>query len=326
MRLISLFLFSSIALAQTPTPIPQPPQIVISQDEFNFGKVAEGSVVEHIYTIKNTGGVPLTFSKVFTACGCTTADIPPAGILTGAEAPIKLTFDSLGFNGPVEKSARLYTNDPKTPFLDIKLKGEVEALVSSVPQRLFWGDIKELHRIKPKQIVITPANGVKIIDISQPESIFKLSNCTEGNGSKNCSVTITEDEKAPGDYRDKISVTYEKKGEQGKKIIPLQAKILEDIQTEPKAVVFGVVPKNSGQITKTIKLYSTNEKDFDISKIDINTDQVTVSYDKQSSGNYIVSFKVDSASLISDIKEQAVVRIKDRSDPVLLTVIAATEP
>lgn len=90
--------------------------IVLSQSNFDFGKVKKGDKVEHVYDITNTGKNPLVISEVKPGCGCTVPDFTKEPILPGQKGKITLHFDSSNFDGNVNKYADVFANVEKAPI------------------------------------------------------------------------------------------------------------------------------------------------------------------------------------------------------------------
>lgn len=98
------------------------PKIVISQDFFDFKQVGATEVVEHEFVIANEGDAPLTISRAFTTCACTTADFTATIIPPGKIAIVTLTFDA-GFHDArgqtVRRGVIIESNDPANPQMEI---------------------------------------------------------------------------------------------------------------------------------------------------------------------------------------------------------------
>jgi len=71
----------------------RPPQISLSEEEWDFGKVKEDERPIHIFTIKNVGGEELIINRVRAACGCTATMLSSDHILPGKSAELKTTFN-----------------------------------------------------------------------------------------------------------------------------------------------------------------------------------------------------------------------------------------
>ena len=73
------------------------PEISIPESFYDFRGVSAKAVVNHKFIIRNTGEAPLTISRAYTTCGCTTADISARVIPPGKLAVVSVRFDA-GFH------------------------------------------------------------------------------------------------------------------------------------------------------------------------------------------------------------------------------------
>jgi hypothetical protein len=100
-------------------------RIRFDQEEFDFGSVQIGTIVEHDFTFTNTGKVGLSILNARSSCGCTVPEWPKEVIPPGQSAAIKAKFNTEGRPGEQRKlimvTANTYPNETK-----ILLKGNVE--------------------------------------------------------------------------------------------------------------------------------------------------------------------------------------------------------
>ena len=82
----------------------------LPSSSFDFGTVEEGSIVEHEFTIMNTGKSPLIITQVKGTCYCTAADWTKTPILPNEKGSVKLIFDTKGKSGKVGSSVNIYSN------------------------------------------------------------------------------------------------------------------------------------------------------------------------------------------------------------------------
>ena len=95
------------------------PAVELETQQFDFGDVVNGLVVEKDLTIRNTGKADLVVETVTTTCGCTTASLDRMTISAGESAILHIEFDS-GAHGPdltgqVMRQVILVSNDPQNP-------------------------------------------------------------------------------------------------------------------------------------------------------------------------------------------------------------------
>ncbi len=92
------------------------PKLVIPQDTWDFGRVGPTEVVSHTFVLKNEGEAPLTIARIYTTCGCTTAELTARVIPPGKVALLRLIFDA-GYHDVrgqrVRRGVIIESNDPR---------------------------------------------------------------------------------------------------------------------------------------------------------------------------------------------------------------------
>ncbi len=106
------------------------PKIQIPEKSFNFGMIGPQDMVEREFIIRNVGDAPLTISRAYTTCGCTTAEISATIIPPGKVATIKLIFDA-GFHDAAGQTVRrgliIENNDPQQSQAEIWVQASVRS-------------------------------------------------------------------------------------------------------------------------------------------------------------------------------------------------------
>lgn len=96
------------------------PVISFEETEYDFGTIAKGTKVEHVFKFTNTGDAPLTIVDAKSSCGCTVPTWTKNAIAPGEEGEMLVKFDGSGQN-QVTKTITLTTNTKNgTEFLKIK--------------------------------------------------------------------------------------------------------------------------------------------------------------------------------------------------------------
>jgi len=137
----------------------RPPQISISEEEWDFGKVKPGTQPHHNFIITNKGTEDLLIERVWTSCGCVQTSIFTTRILPGKSAELNTMFNTAGYVGMLEKIIYIKSNDPEVPEKQLKVKVDVE------------------HQFKPK--INTPSTEWNMGLVSQgdvPNLIFVIEN------------------------------------------------------------------------------------------------------------------------------------------------------
>lgn len=91
----------------------QEAEFFVKKPVHKFPKAQEGILLEHSFTVVNTGDSPLIISEYKVECTCTKAILPTDPILPGKSAIIKVTFDTEGKSYYQDRIIFLQTNTKK---------------------------------------------------------------------------------------------------------------------------------------------------------------------------------------------------------------------
>jgi hypothetical protein len=104
------------------------PRILVSEEEWDFGKVTRGEKPTHIFVVKNGGEGDLIIGGLKESCACIEASISATLIQPGESAELKVSYDTTDYVGKDEKHLHIYSNDPREPDKRINLFVETEKL------------------------------------------------------------------------------------------------------------------------------------------------------------------------------------------------------
>ncbi|MEO8886682.1 MAG: DUF1573 domain-containing protein [Mucilaginibacter sp.] len=93
-------------------------------DSHDFGKVKTGDKVTYEFKFINTGKSPLIITNAHASCGCTVPEWPKEPVLPAQGGKIKVTFDSAGKSGLMDKQVTVTANT-NPPQNVVHLVGEV---------------------------------------------------------------------------------------------------------------------------------------------------------------------------------------------------------
>jgi len=100
-------------------------QIRFESTSYEFGRIKEGTKIDHVFKFKNIGDAPLVIRQVDVSCGCTFPSYPFLPIEPGATGEIGVTFNSEHKLGRQKPTVTVVTNgNPKKIILN--LEGFVE--------------------------------------------------------------------------------------------------------------------------------------------------------------------------------------------------------
>jgi hypothetical protein len=102
------------------------PKLLVSEEEWDFGKVTRGEKPTHIFIVKNGGEGDLIIEGVKGSCPCIEVSISADRIKPGESAELKVSYDTTDYVGKDEKHLHIYSNDPQVPDKWISLYVETE--------------------------------------------------------------------------------------------------------------------------------------------------------------------------------------------------------
>ncbi len=118
---------SAIIPAQTQFPAATPPQAAPEDASlsWDFGRVQAGQVVKHVFTFINTSPSLLAINAINTSCGCTVPEVKKKSLAPGESTEIEVSFNSLGYAGPVQQYVYVHTDQADNPVVKFTIKAEV---------------------------------------------------------------------------------------------------------------------------------------------------------------------------------------------------------
>ncbi len=118
---------ASAPITFLPKSQPQP-AIKVDSRFYDFGTIGANDVVTHDFVIANTGQSPLTISRAYTTCGCTTADFTSAIIPPGEVSIMTIRLDA-GFHDvrgqTVRRGVIIENNDPDNSEVEVWIQATV---------------------------------------------------------------------------------------------------------------------------------------------------------------------------------------------------------
>jgi len=102
------------------------PKIKFIEETIDFGKIKQGEVLNHVFVFQNVGEETLKIKKVQSSCGCTAALITKKEVAPGEKGEVKITFNSRGFRGKVNKYIYVETNDPAQSSMRLSVSANIE--------------------------------------------------------------------------------------------------------------------------------------------------------------------------------------------------------
>ena len=123
-NIISLFLIFIISFSFINAQAEQP-DILVKNDQYDFGDVKEGEIVAHDFVIVNNGDGILKIDKIRASCGCTAADPDKKELKPGELTVLHVKFNTTRRSGKQKKHVYIFSNDPDTPHMRVSFTANI---------------------------------------------------------------------------------------------------------------------------------------------------------------------------------------------------------
>ena len=157
----------------------------------DFGIVARGPTLSHVYRITNTTGTPVHVSGIRVSCGCTTASIPVADLAPGQSADLTAQMDMRRFMGT--KSVTIFVQFDRPQWEEVRLTIAADARedIAVSPESMAFGNVVRssipsksvtltIHGAAPPQLVAVQAASnyvqlvAKTVKHTESESVYDV--------------------------------------------------------------------------------------------------------------------------------------------------------
>ena len=167
----SIVLFSGGVTVAEDKDREQPPRVLISDLQHDFGTVGQQRKVEHQFQISNVGDASLEIKDIRSSCDCLTELMGKREIAPGEQLPLKVIFDTQHYVGRQSRFVEIYFNDPTTDKLRLEVRANVRKDYVVEPGFLnFQGIAKGRgaeREISLRQLSAIPLQGL-VLDASAP--------------------------------------------------------------------------------------------------------------------------------------------------------------
>lgn len=143
------------------------PDIKFEQMEHSFGKVDQGTVLEHDFEFANVGTETLKILKAQAGCGCTTTQ-SATEVVAGGTGIIHVRYNTAHKSGKTRQTITVTSNDSAKPEVRLGIEAEVFVAFSISPPQAVMGLVAE-GATASKILSIRGGGGVKL-DITEVTS------------------------------------------------------------------------------------------------------------------------------------------------------------
>jgi len=147
-------------------------QLAVKPEIYNFKPVKSGTIVNASFELYNAGEREIQITRISKSCGCTTISKKPDKLLSGESFNLKVSFNTSGYRGDVEKRIYIFTGTSEERKI-LKIKGNIipkpSGLLEIKDKIVDFGLIsKGSEKVKIVQISNVGQKELKILEVSYP--------------------------------------------------------------------------------------------------------------------------------------------------------------
>jgi len=101
-------------------------KIEFTKKVIDFGDVESGKIVDVVFEFENKGDTDLEIKRINSSCGCTVPSLEKKVYKPGEKGKIPVKFYSTGYYGKIVKIVTLVTNDLSSPYVRLRIMGNVK--------------------------------------------------------------------------------------------------------------------------------------------------------------------------------------------------------
>jgi hypothetical protein len=298
-----LLLIAGIAVGMVPAVLLAEPRIACDQPTFDFGSRDASEVVEHTFTLKNSGTTDLVISAIRPACGCTAANLTRQTIPPGESAELSTQLTLAGRSGELHKSILIESNDPANPALQLTLVGKTATDFEIQPSLLV---LRKDSPSKPAtgfvQIRATDGSAFEIGELLSASGKIKLRADLMPRGNAYQISANFDEEMPPGEHSDQVTISTNLKGGRTATMGALVV-VPAPITVAPAKIVLEENPEST--VSRTIILKSPKNEKLEISRIETPDPKITTQI--QPLGDFGVRVVLGNLSQSRDLDSKLIV-------------------
>lgn len=258
------------------------PSIACSEVEYQFGAMEDKLDVEHVFTIRNQGDAPLVIGNVRACCGAT-ATISTNTIAPGSNAALKVVFALRGRNGEQHKAIYVASNDPKSPYLQLRLIGRVVPALEIRPAGVEFGALRQEQSSNVEVVVTGNREGTLQITNAVYDTGKLAVEWLKGESQNVWRVQIATKPPLAIGTTNLLITLQTSQPEYARIQIPVRMTVLGELLVVPQEILVSAGP---GPVTRYVTIRARSGKPFRILKTMTPDPQITVACEALPSGGY----------------------------------------
>lgn len=326
-------------LAQNPAaPAGQDPQLnwaqrMLDRQSIDFGIVARGAECKTLLKVKNLYQETIFITNVSTSCGCSAAKPSSNQVLSGQEAYIEISMDTVRFMREKTSAALVTLSEPSKGLsveCRIPLKVYIRTDVVFSPGVVSFGAIDQ-NAGGERKVTVAYAGRAdwKIREVKSPKPYLTakaVETSRSPNGTVNYDLLVNLTPEAPvGAIRETLTlITDDQNNPQVP--LPVDARIESEFSIQPEVVALGVV--SAGQ-SKTLNVVIRGRKPFRIEKLQAGVPesgfQTKLALPSEEKAVHVVPLMFTASDQAGEISEVFSVSIVGRTEPLTFKAIGRVQ-
>lgn len=307
------------------------PRLTLVEPIKDFGTVPRGEVLAYDFQIKNTGDADLEIIKVQPACGCTVANYD-AVIKPGQTGRIEAKVDTTAFQGPINKSITIQSNDPDTPTAQVAVRATVKPYVEAYPAGFVRFNLLQGETDKRSVTLFSEEEApFEIVGVDVPGEWVKVEYTEipkdqrapvgrEGQKQYKVDVTVGGPTAPVGPLMDKITIHTNSK-HQPEYQLSMSGMVRPAYNVSPTVLNFGEVDPKVNPAVRVITV-STNDANspaaFTVKKVESTNPQIFSAEAKPTApGQYEVEVRLSKDATAGNVEGDLKIYTSDIATPVV---------
>lgn len=287
-------------------------QIQVVQAEHDFGRIRGGQKVEHIFTVKNVGKVPLAISQTESSCGCTTAFLSNPIIPPGKDLQVKVEFDVPQKEGNDTQFVRFQTNDLNRPTLELKVKADVYLPLKAVPRQVYFGKILSNTRTVRVIEINYSLKQVQILGIRTDSDVVRATLLDDKRH-----LEISANFPTAGLIDEKVFIDYREEDERLELEIPIRGQVLGNFKISPNSIFFGAGNAKANILSREVVVTAT-QPNLRILRAESQSNFVSTEITSlKENGKYKIRISLDAANTGGFLKDIVTLYTNSEQEPKL---------
>jgi len=247
--------------------------MAVDEPVHQFGRVEQGSLARHTFTVRSIGSVPLRVEHVKPSCGCLVTAAEGQNVPAGGETFVTVELDTRELDGAVTKTVTLYTNDPARPTVELTMRGEVHSEVVLEPPVLYFGRVRSGRPVRRQVLVKVdrPAPGgsagpVLVTAVDPPQPPLSATIEATADGGQAIAVELAAD--APRGHFTRTVTFHTTSAREPKLTFEVLGSVEGDIAVTPPTITFGATTPGGGRV-RDVWIRNRGQRPIAVSAVEV---------------------------------------------------------